>query len=394
LLTQPPASEQLLARLLPAGQELAARVQQSRPEGTAVRLQLLIAGQLVELNVQRALPPGTGVLLSRTADGQLQLTLNAQTTQPPGTGVLLSRTADGQLQLRLSTPAQTTPAPASAAPQGSSGTSLDSILRLSLPRQQNFSQVLNRLSQNAAQTTPASSAGARQIAQLVQSLLQMFSVTPGAADASAAIRRTLEKGGFFTEARLARGRDPSRPAATGPDLKARLAQLRQLSDALPPQAREQLQTLLDDLLARITTRQLSSAAQGRDLPEGASERHLAMDVPVQAGERLENVDVRLKRYRGGRTACPGENLWLIRLQFELQALGSLEAELRLRDDASLSARFWASEPATARLIDARLPDFAASLNRQGIRVDNLNCRHGAAPAGGSGIRQPLIDLKT
>jgi hypothetical protein len=119
-----------------------------------------------------------------------------------------------------------------------------------------------------------------------------------------------------------------------------------------------------------------------------------MDVPVQVGERLENVEVRLKRYRGGRSASPSENLWLIRLQFELQARGTLEAELRLRDDASLSARFWASEPATARLIDDRLPDFAARLGRQGIRVDNLNCRHGAAPAGDTGIRQPLIDLKT
>jgi hypothetical protein len=152
--------------------------------------------------------------------------------------------------------------------------------------------------------------------------------------------------------------------------------------------------LLGDLLARITTSQLHSASQNKDLPDGTSERHLALDLPVRLGERMENVELRLKRYRARRGEDPASSHWLVRLRFDLQTLGPLEAELRLRDDSHMSARFWTPEPETARLIEQRLPEFASNLDRQGIQLDNLGCHLGTAPRGETAIRRQLINLKT
>nr|WP_158651751.1 flagellar hook-length control protein FliK [Marinobacterium profundum] len=375
-LLTPASGEPTLARLLPAGGQLAATVLQSSTDtsGTRLQLQLHRAGQILELNSPRPLPAGSTVVLSRNSAGQLQLNLAAETTPRP--------------------PATSNPATATA--------TLDSVLRTSLPRQQSFGDVLNQLLQQAQAGTAASSQAARQLSPVVQSLLQIFGITPGLRDSGQAVRRNIEKGGFFTEASL--GRAAAQPAnaksnagvpgnATT-DLKAQMGQLQQLADALPPQAREQMHKLLGDLLARITSSQLNSASQNKDLPDGTSERHLALDLPVRLGERMENVELRLKRYRARRGEDPASSHWLVRLHFDLQALGPLEAELRLRDDNRMSARFWTQEPETARLIEQRLPEFASNLDRQGIEVDDLGCHQGTAPRGETGIRRQLINLKT
>jgi hypothetical protein len=109
---------------------------------------------------------------------------------------------------------------------------------------------------------------------------------------------------------------------------------------------------------------------------------------------MENVELRLKRYRARRGEDPASSHWLVRLRFDLQTLGPLEAELRLRDDSHMSARFWTPEPETARLIEQRLPEFASNLDRQGIQLDNLGCHLGTAPRGETAIRRQLINLKT
>lgn len=371
-------NDQTLANLLPAGHQRAATVQQARPDGGGVRLQVQLAGQLIELRVQSPLPQGTAVLLMRDSSGQIRLSL---------------------------APAQPTPAPQPQATPGqtpvTADAQMDSVLRTSLPRQQPLADVLGQLSQLSArlqqtQQGPNMAASARQadpaIQTVLQSVLQMFGIRPGNRDSAAVVRRNTEKGGFFTEAQLARSLGQSQPPT--PDLKSHLGQLQQLADALPPEAREQMRKLLDDLLARITTHQVTSAAQGRDLPDGGTERHVALDLPIRIGEQMENVELLLKRHRASDKASPAESHWLIRLHFELEELGNLEAELKLRDDASMSARFWASKAETATLVDSKLADFAAGLNQQGIQIDNLSCQQGTPPRTETGIRRQLINLKT
>jgi hypothetical protein len=385
LLQTQPSVEATLARLVPAGGQLAATVVQSSSDASGIRLQLQLhrAGQLLALNTPHALPTGTAVVLSRNSAGQLQLSLAAQpAAQAPAAPA--------------HPPATSNPATATAT------ATLDSLLRTSLPRQQSFADVLNQLLQQAQPGT-ATTQASRQLSPIVQSLLQIFGITPGLRDSDLAVRRNIEKGGFFTEASL--GRTASQPSGTRntapghtgsahADLKAQMGQLQQLADALPPQAREQMHKLLGDLLARITTSQLHSASQNKDLPDGTSERHLALDLPVRLGERMENVELRLKRYRARRGEDPASSHWLVRLRFDLQTLGPLEAELRLRDDSHMSARFWTPEPETARLIEQRLPEFASNLDRQGIQLDNLGCHLGTAPRGETAIRRQLINLKT
>ncbi|WP_156826470.1 flagellar hook-length control protein FliK [Marinobacterium rhizophilum] len=373
LLIQPSTSAPALARLLPAGSQLTATVMQvhSNASGIQLQLQLHPSGQRIELGVKQALPTGAGVVLSRDASGQLQLNPfpNTLLPQPP------TPTAPAPTQIR-------------------SAASLDGVLRSSLPRQQSLGDVLNQLLQQTQPNPGPANQATRQLGPIMQSLLHMFGITPGQRNASQPLRRNVEKGGFFTEAQLSRGAIPSASAHSAPDLKASMGQLQQLADALPPQAREQMHKLLGDLMARVTTAQLHSASQSQDLPDGTSERHLVLDLPIRLGECLENVELRLKRHRARQGDNPASSHWLVRLSFDLQALGPLEAELRLADDTRLSARFWATEPDTAQLIEQRLPAFASNLNQQGILVDELDCHQGTAPRRDNGIRRQLINLKT
>jgi hypothetical protein len=370
---QPAASEPVLARLLPAGGQLAATVVQSGSDSSGARLQirLQIAGQLLEISSRQPLPAGSAVILSRNSAGLLQLSLAAPATPLPAI-------------------------PASPSPTSTTNTTLDSALRTSLPRQQSLGAVLNQLTQQLVPGAGTGNVVARQLSPLVQSLLQMFGITPGQRDSAPAVRRNVEKGGFFTEAQLSQGAAPARDpkSSTGPDLKARMGQLQQLADTLPPQARDQMHRLLGDLLARITTAQISSARQNQDLPDGTIERHLALDLPVRQGEHLDNVELRIKRHRAGKDEDPASSHWQVRLKFDLQERGPLEAELRLRDDTHMSARFWTSEPETAQLIKQRLPGFADSLAGQGIHIDELTCHRGTAPRGDTPIQRQLINIKT
>lgn len=396
---QPATSEPLLARLLPAGGQLAATVMQAGSDSSGARLQIRLhmAGQLLELNTRQPVPAGSQVILSRSVTGQLQLSLATNTpTAPPRATTLAAGAqtfAPTALETQTPRPMQST-APASALSNTATNAALDSALRTSLPRQQSLGAVLNQLTQQLEPGT--ATAANRQLSPLIQSLLQMFGIAPGQRDSAPAVQRNIEKGGFFTEARLSQGAaPPGHPkASAGPDLKAQMGQLQQLADALPPQAREQMNKLLGDLLARITKAQISSARQNMDLPDGTSVRHLALDLPVRLGERMENAELTIMRHRARSGEDPASSYWRVRLTFDLQELGPLEAELRLRDDSHMSASFWAPEPDTARLIEQRLQGFADHLARQGIHVDELDCHQGSAPRSDTSVQRQLINIKT
>ncbi|GGO85064.1 hypothetical protein GCM10011348_32750 [Marinobacterium nitratireducens] len=359
-----PGSGPSLSRLLPAGQTLNARVlqlAQMAGGGFSVRLQLG-AGALT-LATQRAIAPGTDIQVRRDPGGQIAISLSAS---PAAT------------RAAASTP--------DAANAGIASNPLDSALRASLPRQMPTGEALAKL---AALPLP-STANGQQAAQLVQALLQLLVIRPGRRDAATA-RRAVEQGGFFSEAQLARTPPGGRPAA---DLKTYLGQLARLGEQLPADAREPMQKLVESLLARVTTQQLASVRHNSDQSDGSAERHFRLDLPVTTASGYETVRLDVRRRRPAPEADERQGSWRIRLHFELDASGPLDAEMRLLDDGQLSARFWAASADTARRVEAGLAPLAAALESHGIRVNEIHCRQGKPPGEEIGIQRQLIDLKT
>ncbi|NVK42647.1 MAG: flagellar hook-length control protein FliK [Oceanospirillaceae bacterium] len=365
-----PEGRQPLQQLLPAGQMMLGRVMQlgqATAGNQGFRIQVLVGTRALTLDIPRPIAPGTEIQIRREPGGQISIGLPAATTAKTG----------------VSAP------PAAAVAVGSTASApLDNALRASLPNQQSSGEVLKRLS---AMPLPTTTAG-QQVGQLIQSLLQHLLIRPGQRDA-AAVRRNVELGGFFSEARLAEALKEGLPPA--PDLKSRLGQLQRLSEQLPPEAREQMQKLTEALLARVTTQQLSSAQHKPELADGGSERQFRLDLPVLVDGRYETVGLDVRRRRPAPDSDPLQGCWTVRLHFDLDdGLGSLDADIRLGDDGRLSAQFWAAEREAARQVEAGLGALTTTLERQGISVDRLHCRHGVPAAADSGIRRRLIDLRT
>ncbi|MBR9828503.1 MAG: hypothetical protein GYB41_07660, partial [Oceanospirillales bacterium] len=170
-----------------------------------------------------------------------QLQLLSPRPLQAGQQVILTRTSADQVQL-------SSPPPIEAITQRpASQVALQNALREALPQQIPFGDALNQLVQlSQAPATRSNSA----INQLVQSMLSLFSVTPGDPGAEHSIKRNLQQGGLMTESQLARSAPGDKPAA---DIKQHLGQLLKAAEQLPNEARQQMHRLVDALQARTTT---------------------------------------------------------------------------------------------------------------------------------------------
>lgn len=221
------------------------------------------------------------------------------------------------------------------------------------------------------------------IGQLVGTLIDLFSVSsrPDGASTRRAVQNQLQSSG-------------QQPAAAGsgarPRVQEALAQLDRLAEQLPPQAREQLRTLLQGLEARQAVHQVAALQQWQEQPDGSQERQYRLDLPVRVDEqRLENTEIRIteRRTRNARQELVTE--WSIRLHFELDALGSLDVRLSLEDEWRLYAGFWAEQAETAARIEAQLPSLADQLREDGFGIEALHVRQGHPPE----ERQPAISQR-
>lgn len=308
----------------------------ARPQGFPVRV--LVAGQVLDLVSPRPVQAGQQVDVTRTEQGMIRIQF-----------------------LPTATPIAQQPAVQAVMQQA---------LREVLPVQLPLADGLNQLMQISERP------GARQhsaLNQLIQSMLSLFSVKPGAADADKAIARNLQQGGLLSEAGLSRASSQQPPA---PDLKQQLGQLLRLADALPAQAREQLNQLVNALLARSTAQQISSLQRWRDLPDGGQERHYRLDLPIQQQQGFDNAELRITEHRRRNEQGEFVTVWSVRLHFELDSEGAVDAELSLQERYQLQASFWVEKVSTLERLRERLQPFEAELKAKGFEVAPLNARLG------------------
>lgn len=299
---------------------------------------------------------------------------------PQGTQLQIVKSTDNQFQvLQLREPSHT---PSSALERPA----VQETLRHALPNQIPTADALSQLSQIAAK---AEGPQASQISSVVKSMLQLFGVRPGSPEAPSQIKQNLELGGLSAENNLSKGSAPHPQ-----EMKGQLQQLQKLADSLPAEQKERLEQLLQGIHSRVTSQQLHSLQQWKELPDGGFERVLQLDLPIKNGELWDNLELRLSREGG--TNAEGEmiSVWRVRLHFDLEEQGGVDAEIRLSDGHEISTLFWCELKETAEKLKARSEEFSERLRQCGFDSTEVNWHEGVAPEQKQAIHKQLVDLHT
>lgn len=294
----------------------------------------------------------------------------------------MTRTADNQIQLRLAPPRNDKGA------QLKLQEGLQQILRDNLPQQLPAGDALNQI----RQISGASRQGGDALAQVVKSMLSLFSV-PAKGDTSTTqqvVQNHLQSSGLI-----------SQPKANNlqrelPPLQQQLGKLNQLADQLPPQAREQMLTLIKGLQARSASHQANSLQNWQEMPDGSIERQYRLDLPIRLDrDRLEDSEIRIQQHRRPDKEGRFVSLWSIQLHFDPEELGPVDAHVSLQQEWQLSARFWAEREETTRLIREQLDGFQQQLGASGFEVETLQVQRGRPPRDSrSPLNHSLVDLHT
>lgn len=325
---------------------------------TANIMTLKIRGEVVSLKIPANLPPLQQVQVSRGTTDQLLI----RWSQP--------------------TPPLTTPVPTLTEAQAKT---IESSMRELLPQQITLTSGVQQLL-NSAQSSNASAAG--QIDKVVQSLMLLFGVKPGAVEARHAIKQNISYGGLFTEHKLANNQPPPK------DMKQFLGKMQVLAEQLPDAQKQIIQTTIEKMLARITTNQLHSLQHRQDRAE-TNERFFQLDLPVQNQNSLENVEMRISQRSQKNSLDETETIWKIRLHFDLEDAGSIDAELSLNQEKNeISASFTCANSDTAMSVRNQLESFKTQLTTLGLKVPALTCKQGIQRPQHSPIQKQLIDIKT
>lgn len=262
---------------------------------------------------------------------------------------------------------------------------ISETLREVLPNQQPLANVLNQLQQIGKQNNKPENSN---LNRLLSSLMSLYSVpSEGGKEASQSVQRNVQDGGLFSERQLLNNKPPAQ------DLKAQLGQLLNAADSLPEQPRQQMLDLIKSLLNRVTQNQLESLQQNRTNPDGSLERLFTLDLPVRQGQQLDNVELKINEYRREVNDQEWQSSWKVRLHFNLEQQGTVDAEILLEQENEVTAQFWCSHSSTTNLLNEKLNGFNQHLQDQGFVINNLNCHTGKTPTAKNQVQQ-LIDINT
>lgn len=330
--------------------------------------------------INRPAGPPSHHLINAALPNGSKIELTSPQPLPQGTQIQIIKTSNQDVQvLQLKAPSFQ---PSSALERPA----IQETLRNSLPAQIPTAAAFSQLTQVASQTEGAQAA---QLTNAVKSLLQLFGVRPGSQEAPSQIKQNIEHGGLGTENSLSKG-IPPHPQ----DMKSQLQQLQKLADTLPPEQKERLEQLLQGVHSRVTSQQLNSLQQWRELPDGGFERVFQLDLPIKQGEKWDNLELRLSREGGSNAAGEMVSVWRVRLHFDLEEQGGVDAEIRLTDGHEISTLFWCENKETAARLRERSEEFSERLKLCGFDSTEVNWHEGVAPEQQQAVHKQLVDLHT
>lgn len=149
------------------------------------------------------------------------------------------------------------------------------------------------------------------------------------------------------------------------------------------------------LLSRIQHHQFQSMGQTQTFTDGSSQTVWQLDLPLRDGQQFSQVQMRIQQDQSAANERHGEQApqWEIRLAFNLDHLGPLQAIARLHKDR-VSSEFWAEQPSTLQLVRNELDQLRDRLLTRGLDVGELSCHHGSPPQPQQSVQQRWIDEVT
>lgn len=149
------------------------------------------------------------------------------------------------------------------------------------------------------------------------------------------------------------------------------------------------------LLSRIQHHQFQSMGQTQTFTDGSSQTVWQLDLPLRDGQQFTHVQMRIQRDQSAPDERQAEQAaqWEIRLAFNLEHLGPLQAIARLYK-GRVSSEFWAEQPSTLQLVNRELDQLRDRLLTRGLEVGDLSCHHGSPPEPQQAVQQRWIDEVT
>ena len=149
------------------------------------------------------------------------------------------------------------------------------------------------------------------------------------------------------------------------------------------QIQKELLTQTDSSLARIRLVQLAN------VPDGDQRMLWMMEMPIKHGDRVDVFQIRMERERSQSKDKDAEHTWTIHLAFDLQELGPVHAQVRLRN-RQVSTLFWANNANTLSLINQQSNLLIDALRKEGLEVNSVVCQQGSPPRNAASIRARSI----
>ncbi|MEH6565515.1 MAG: flagellar hook-length control protein FliK [Halopseudomonas sp.] len=149
------------------------------------------------------------------------------------------------------------------------------------------------------------------------------------------------------------------------------------------------------LLSRIQHHQFQSLGQTQSFADGSTQTTWQLEIPLRDGQQFNHVQMRIQQDNPPPNAKQAEPVpqWEVRLAFNLDELGSLQAIARLRKD-KVSSEFWAERANTLSLVSNELTELRDRLLAKGLEVGELSCHRGTPPPPRQAVQQSWIDEVT
>lgn len=260
---------------------------------------------------------------------------------------------------------------------------------------------------------------------ILKTLQSMWDALPDAQELTnaATLQHALQNSGEFLEAQLARtvNAPAAQAQAVNEDFKAQLHALREqllalklpytsgnppppgplpvlhgALHAMPPgpasmAALDTMQAKLNELkqqtegtLARINTTQLLN---GEATHQGVVA--CLVEVPIRNNDRAELL--RFKFERNAKSDSSGETGWSVEVALDLGMQGALHAHVGLLG-TRLNVRLRSDSPQLVSELTRQLDTLRASLEQQGLKVEQLVCLHGNPVDDATTRLNPLLDI--
>lgn len=172
------------------------------------------------------------------------------------------------------------------------------------------------------------------------------------------------------------------------------------------QVLENIKTLANNVLNRISTNQLLSLSQNQS--DHAAQTFVNLDIPLKVGDQCLPLHMQIEERvseqnsHDGNKSKPGEgkndkkslkSSWHVILEFSFLKQGDFYSTVNIYGDV-LKSTLWAENPNIQQELDICLPKLETQLTAQGIVVEELRTVKNKPVGSTNQIKHHLVDVKT